>query len=216
MSKVSNMLNMLFILNDNKIHNMKELSIKLEVSQRMIKQYKEELELAGIYIESKRGISGGYALNKELNDIDIGLTLQELYVLNYVKENISKIYHDVNLQETLLKILEKICKSYAKNEKKRNENKINNIISENKGIEKLYLDMRYSINNKKKVYIEYKSASSEISKRIIHPSELFNYLNDWFVAAFCEKKKEIRLFKLKDILKYRVLKEYYEKIDIKK
>ena len=127
MSKVSNMLNMLFILNDNKIHNMKELSIKLEVSQRMIKQYKEELELAGIYIESKRGISGGYALNKELNDIDIGLTLQELYVLNYVKENISKIYHDVNLQETLLKILEKICKSYAKNEKKRNENKINNI-----------------------------------------------------------------------------------------
>lgn len=215
MSKVSNMLNMLFILNDNKIHNMKELSIKLEVSTRMIKQYKDELELAGIYIESKRGIVGGYVLSKELNDIDIGLTLQELYVLNYVKENISKIYQDLNLQDTLLKILEKICKSYAKNEEKRNENKINNIISENKGLERLYLDIRYSINNKKKLYIEYKSATSEISKRIIHPSELFNYLNDWFVAAFCEKKKEIRLFKLKDILKYRVLKEYYEKIDIK-
>lgn len=71
MSKVSNMINMLFILKDKKIHNMVELSRKLEVTPRMVKQYKDELELAGIYIDSKRGIAGGYVLNQELNNIDI-------------------------------------------------------------------------------------------------------------------------------------------------
>ena len=93
MSKVSNMINMLFIMKDKKIHNMFELSRKLEVTPRMIKQYKDELELAGIYIDSKRGINGGYILNQELNNIDIGLTLQEVFLLSKLKEEIEKKYN---------------------------------------------------------------------------------------------------------------------------
>lgn len=64
-----------------------------------------------------------------------------------------------------------------------------------------------SINNQRKVYIEYKSINSNISKRIIHPAELFNYLDDWYVAAFCEPKMAIRLFRLKDIIKPTYRKE---------
>ena len=46
MSKVANMLNMIQILKDGKIHNMKEIAKQIEVSPRMIKQYKNELEQA--------------------------------------------------------------------------------------------------------------------------------------------------------------------------
>ena len=216
MSKVSNMLNMVFILKDKKIHNMSELSQKLEVSPRMIKQYKDELELAGIYIDSKKGVSGGYRLNQELSNIDIGLTLQEVYLLNNTREYIEKIYDDFETRDLLLRVINKICKSYENNNLKRDENKLVKIINENKGLEKVYLDMRNSINNKRKVYIEFNSINSGLSKRIIHPAELFNYLDNWYIAAFCELKREIRLFKLKDILKYKVLNEFYEEIDIKK
>lgn len=59
MSKVANMLKMIKILKDEKIHNMKDIAEKIEISPRMVKQYKNELEQAGIYIESKRGINGG-------------------------------------------------------------------------------------------------------------------------------------------------------------
>jgi len=59
MSKVANMLKMLKILKDEKIHNMNDIAEKIEISPRMVKQYKNELEQAGIYIESKRGINGG-------------------------------------------------------------------------------------------------------------------------------------------------------------
>ena len=74
----------------------------------------------------------------------------------------------------------------------------------------------YLLNREKKIYIEYNSINSGVSKRIIHPAELFNYLNDWYVAAFCETKKEIRLFKLKNIIKYKVLNDTYVEISIRK
>ncbi len=51
----------------------------------MVKQYKNELEQAGIYIEFKRGINGIF-LNKELNNIDIGLTYQELIKLKEIEQ----------------------------------------------------------------------------------------------------------------------------------
>ena len=67
-----------------------------------------------------------------------------------------------------------------------------------------------AINNRNKIYIEFKSVNSGITKRIIHPAELFTYLNNWYVAAFCELRNEIRLFKLNDILSYKILDEKYE------
>lgn len=58
MSKIANMLNMLQILKDENIHSIQSLAEKLEVSQRMIRQYKQELEQAGIYINSITGKYG--------------------------------------------------------------------------------------------------------------------------------------------------------------
>ena len=47
MSKVSNTLTMLRLLESGKNYSVKELAEKLEVSPRMIKSYKEELEKCG-------------------------------------------------------------------------------------------------------------------------------------------------------------------------
>ena len=159
MSKISNMLNMLQIMKDENVHSIQELSEKLEVSQRMIRQYKQELEQAGIYINSITGKYGGYQIEKENNFFKL--------------ENIVK--------------------------------------------EEMYIVMKKAIKNKNKVELEYKSINSGITRRIIHPAELFCYIDKWYVAAFCELRKEIRLFKLENILSYKILEEMYEdKIKIKK
>lgn len=63
MSKLSNVITMLRIMQNGRKYNIKELSEKLEVSPRMIRQYKNELEEVGIYLESIRGPYGGYYLN---------------------------------------------------------------------------------------------------------------------------------------------------------
>lgn len=66
MSKLSNVLMMLQLLQNGRKYSIEELSEKLEVSPRMVRQYKEELEYAGIYIETIRGPYGGYVLNQNI------------------------------------------------------------------------------------------------------------------------------------------------------
>lgn len=159
MSKVANMLNMLRILKDRNIHSISSLAERLEVSERMIRQYKLELEQAGIYLKSYTGKFGGYQLDENSNFLKI----------------------------------------------------------ENEVKEKMYIVMKKAIANKNKVKIKYKSVNSGITERIIHPAELFIYLDKWYIAAFCELRNEIRLFKLDNIIEYEILAEkYIDKNIIKK
>lgn len=197
MSKVANMLNMIKILEDGQIHTIQDLATKLEVSTRMIRIYKQELEQAGIYIQGKQGINGGYILDTMKNTIDIGLTEEEIYQLKNITKN--------KLDEL---IIDKIIKAYITNEHRKDSNKSEQLMPE---FTEIYKDFRMTINNKNKIFIEFKSVNSGITKRIIHPAELFTYLNNWYVAAFCELRNEIRLFKLNDIISYKVLDEKYEK-----
>jgi helix-turn-helix, type 11 domain protein len=210
MSKVANMLKMIKILKDEKIHNMKDIAEKIEISPRMVKQYKNELEQAGIYIESKRGINGGYSLNKELNNIDIGLTYQELI-------KIKEIEQYFNDDQDFKKIIGKIIESYEKNINEADLKKINRIQELGKiNLKDIYLSLRKAINRKNKVKIKYYSNDSGLNDRVIHPAEMFYYLEEWYVAAFCEKRNAIRLFKLNDIQEYEILDDEYENFELKK
>ena len=204
------MLKMLKILKDEKIHHMKDIAEKIEISPRMVKQYKNELEQAGIYIESKRGINGGYSLNKELNNIDIGLTYQELIKLKEIEQ-----YFNEN--QDFKKIIGKIIESYEKNINEADLKKINRIQELGKiNLKDTYLSLRKAINRKNKVKIKYYSNDFGSNDRVIHPAEMFYYLEEWYVAAFCEKRNAIRLFKLNDIQEYEILDDKYEKFEFKK
>lgn len=149
MSKVANMLNMLRILKDGKKHKMKDISEQIEVSPRMVKQYKNELEQAGIYIDSKRGVYGGYSLNDELNNIDVGLTSHELTKLKEMES-----YFDRN--NDFKEIIRKIFNSYEKNITEDNSKKINRITETGKfDLKNIYMNMRKAINGRNKVDIKY-------------------------------------------------------------
>lgn len=80
----------------------------------------------------------------------------------------------------------------------------------------IYLSLRKAINKKNKVKIKYYSNDSGLNDRVIHPSEMFYYLEEWYVAAFCEKRNSIRLFKLNNIQEYEILDDKYEKFELKK
>ena len=67
MSKVSNVLTMLEYLSTGKKYSISELADLLEVTPRMIRTYKDELEEAGIYVDTIKGPYGGYVLNQNIN-----------------------------------------------------------------------------------------------------------------------------------------------------
>lgn len=67
MSKISNVLTMIEYLSSGRKYSISELAEKLEVSPRMIRVYKDEIEKAGIYIDTIKGPYGGYVLNQNVN-----------------------------------------------------------------------------------------------------------------------------------------------------
>ena len=67
MSKISNVLTMLEYLSSGRKYSIAELSEILEVSPRMVRVYKDEIEKAGIYIDTIKGPYGGYVLNQNIN-----------------------------------------------------------------------------------------------------------------------------------------------------
>ena len=59
MAKLSNMLVMINLLKSGRKYSVKELAERLEVSERVVREYKLFLEEAGIYLETIRGPYGG-------------------------------------------------------------------------------------------------------------------------------------------------------------
>lgn len=158
MSKISNVLSMLEYLSSGKKYSIAELSEKLEVTPRMIRVYKEEIEKAGIYIETMKGPYGGYVLNQNINVPKRFITPNPINIKN-----------------------------------KNLFNLINRAIKE-----------------KRKCFIEYYSKDGKsLSKRTICPYELILLGQEWGLAAYCEKKQEIRHFYVNRIKSIEILENFY-------
>lgn len=200
MSKVSNVITMLELLQTGKKYSINELSNKLEVSERMIRVYKEDLEKAGIYIDTIMGPYGGYVLNQRVRTPIRKFKLKDAELLDtYITQE-----KDEKKKEELIILQDKIKGVYIGS--KQEEQELN--LKDENG--KKYNLLTRAIKEKRKVKILYYSYGKGENERIIDPIEMFLFQEGWYCAAFCEKKQDIRHFELKRIIKYKLLNEKYE------
>ena len=193
MSKLSNTLLMLSYLQNGRKYSINELAEKIEVSPRMIRLYKEDLEKAGFIIETIYGPYGGYILVK--NNFNISSSFNN-YDLNMLKQISPKDGKQKEYLKTLQDKVKTIIDSNAKE-----------LIPST--IQTTYNILSRAIKEKRKVLITYDSLNKGLNERIIDPLELF-YLKDGFgIAAFCEKKKDLRHCELKRIKNIKLLNENY-------
>ena len=61
----------------------------------------------------------------------------------------------------------------------------------------------------KKIIPFYSKDKKEISARTIHPYDLILLGSEWGVAAYCERKKEIRHFYINRIKEIKLLENFY-------
>ena len=117
MSKVSNVITMLELLQTGKKYSINELSNKLEVSERMIRVYKEELEKAGIYIDTIMGPYGGYVLNQRIRTPIRKFKLKDAELLNtYITQE-----KDKKKKEELIILQDKIKGVYIVSKQEEQE-----------------------------------------------------------------------------------------------
>lgn len=200
MSKISNVLTMLQLLQSGRKYSINDLSNKLEVSERMIRVYKEDLEKAGIYIDTIMGPYGGYVLNQSIRMPIRKFSKEESKILlDYIKNE-----KDSERREKLKSLQDKINSSYIRN----NDDVISDKLTDEIG--KKYNVLTRAIKEKRKVKILYYSYGKGENERIIDPAEMFLFQDGWYCAAFCERKQDIRHFELKRIIKYELLDEKYE------
>ncbi|MBC8587959.1 helix-turn-helix transcriptional regulator [Paratissierella segnis] len=203
MSKLSNILNMYLLIQGRGIIKVKELAEIIEVSPRMIKQYKDDLEQAGIYIGSKRGRYGGYYLENGIDLKELSIKKEELESLKMANEIIKSgnylfssdfeifTYKMLNYQNDFEGVDFFTKDSFKPLAMKEKERQNWNIIKK-------------AIINKRKVKMSYKPIKSdgnqkELSTRIVHPYGTFSHKGAIYFFGYCEMRKEVRYFKLSRI-----------------
>lgn len=102
MGKLGNTLAMLKILESGRKYTVNELAEQIEVTPRMIKEYKSELEKAGIYIDSICGIYGGYVYKRKDN-YDVTFNIKDINVLEKLLSQVEE-RDVVKLEQVIEKI----------------------------------------------------------------------------------------------------------------
>ena len=198
MSKISNVITMLQLLNTGRKYSIKELSERLEVSERMIRVYKDELEKAGIYVDTIMGPYGGYVLRQSVK-----MPIRKFKVNDYeILDKYIFLEKDELEKEKLMYLKDKIYGIYVSS--KSDDNIITKDDNQNK-----YNILTRAIKEKRKVKINYYSYNKGENERVICPAEMFLFSEGWYVAAFCLKKNDIRHFELKRIIDLELLDEKF-------
>lgn len=197
MSKISNTINMLNLLSTGKKYSIDELSKILEVTPRMIRIYKEELEKTGIYIDSIMGPYGGYVLNQTIRVPERKFKKEDYELLDrYLNNSSSK---EDNQKLELLK--DKIRGIYIGSKLEEKELNLKD------DIKIKYNLLAKAMKENRKVKILYYSYDKGENERVIRPAELFLFQNGWYCAAYCELRNDMRHFELKRIRKLQILEE---------
>lgn len=199
MSKISNAITMLNLLSTGKKYSIKELSGILEVTPRMVRLYKEDLEKAGIYIDTIMGPYGGYVLNQSIRIPERKFKKEDYELLD--KFIASDITNEEKEKLELLK--DKIRGIYIGSNNELKELELDNEISLK------YNMLTRAIKTRRKVQILYYSYNTGELIRIIDPLEMFLFKDGWFCAAYCELRKDMRHFELKRMKKVELLDDYF-------
>lgn len=186
MGKVGNALLMLKLLKSGKIYTINELSNIIEVTPRQIRNYKDELEKAGIYIESYSGKNGGYYYPAKKYDSEIIFDLNELNAL----ENIYLLLKDNDVYKNYLyQVIEKMREIILISKD-----------SSNNGNNPIFIKIiSAAIVNNETLILLIKKKNIKEHKRIFTPYSIYSRNNNYYVTGFSVTDEEIRTFPFYEI-----------------
>lgn len=200
MDGLGNVLKMIFILKTRKKVKIKDLSIELDVGERQVRRYKNEIDKY-FNIESTTGSDGGYSLIDDYFPFKDILTENEINKLKFIINSLN--YEN---SSELVEILDKLNLKIFKKEKKYlyNEEVIHYSKPKIRMEEttKIYNEISLAIENRNEIILEYCDNSGNYSKRKVQPYKLLLFKGEYYLVANCLLRKEIRYFKLTRIKEY--------------
>lgn len=216
MSRLGNVLKMWFILANGRITSIKNIAEELEVSERQVKRYKDELAMYAD-IESITGKYGGYRLRETYIPFKGLLTEEETELLRYYIESLDNF--PIDEKEKINRIVGKI--NYSILNQNDNVSSFNEIIpystvkmiDENR--KNIISDIYRAIVENREIEIVYKNNNGKCTSRRVQPYKYITYKGEKYLVAYCLLRKEVRYFKIIRIQRYSVVDSTFNRtIDI--
>ncbi|MDD6272661.1 MAG: WYL domain-containing protein [bacterium] len=183
MSKLGNTLAMLKILETGRKYTVNELASMIEVSPRMIKTYKAELEKAGIYIDTISGIYGGYVYNHK-NNYDVSFSINDVSCLEKIIPMLESKNRNV-VEQLLEKIKTIVIYSDSNLIEKQDSQELKN----------KYNIVSKAIKNNTDIEIEYKKKD-----KIVTPHNISFYKDFIYLTGYSKTDKDLRTYNLSEIV----------------
>lgn len=206
--KVDRLFSIVDILINKKVVTAPKLAEKFNVSTRTIYRDIEVLCESGIPIYCTRGKGGGISI------ID-GYTIDKAMFSDNEQKQILMALGSVSAtgQLDVKESLMKISNIFKKNE----DNWIEIDFSpwqQNDKDKIIFEKLKNAIFNKNEVTFSYFNTKGQHSSRIVQPYKLVFKLNYWYLYGFCNKKQDMRFFKLTRIDELKVLDSIFLKKDV--
>ncbi|AGK99424.1 helix-turn-helix transcriptional regulator [Clostridium pasteurianum] len=212
--RLHRLLGIIMLLDSRGIMKAGNLSKLLETSERTIYRDIDILCEAGIPITSTSGPNGGFSFMEgykiNSNMLETGDVFNILLSSMGIKPE-KNTETAQQLKNTIIKLENSLSEEHRKEIIKAKERFF--IDSDpwwGKKLQNNNVDViKKSVLNLKKLKVFYKKYYGEVSERIIRPYGVVVKDSQWYVAAFCEVKKEIRIFKCSRIINIEVLDESF-------
>ncbi|MGX5554319.1 MULTISPECIES: helix-turn-helix transcriptional regulator [Bacillus cereus group] len=212
MSKLSNCLYMIELLHARGKMRISELAELLEVKERMVRIYRDDIEMAGIKIETTKGRYGGYSLsNTSLFPIK-NMSQQELDALTFSIQKLVSKGNDIYAKDAQVALDKLNAVRKVETNKDRHiyfvqRSKPNYVFSNEN---QKYVQLQEALFTRSKVKIQYEKRSGERSERIIDPYGFVHYNEFFYCLALCNDKKEKSMFKLSRMKDIKTLYDTYK------
>lgn len=182
MGKLGNTLAMLKILETGRKYTVNELAEKIEVSPRMIKTYKAELEQAGIYIDTINGIYGGYVYSHK-NNYDVQFSIKDVNCIEKILPFLDE-KNKIDVEKLLEKIKTIVIYSDATLIKGQDTEEM----------KKKYNHVSRALKNNSNIEIEYKNKI-----KVITPHNFSFYKEYVYITGYSKTDKDLRTYNLAEI-----------------
>lgn len=201
---LNRLLGIVYILLNKGTVTASDLAGRFEVSERTIYRDIEQLSLAGIPVYAKKGRNGGISLmdNCVLDKMVVSCDEQKKILAALV-----------SLRETRALEEEKILQKFGDFFKMDIPDWVSIDFSGWGETQKqVFEQLRYAILDKHIVEFDYYGQYGEMSHRTVEPMQLLYKEYTWYLSAYCQKRKAMRLFKVFRMKRIQVLDDRFEVI----
>ena len=186
--QINRLLEIVYILLNQKNTTAKQLAERFSVSQRTIYRDIDALSLAGIPVYTEKGKGGGISLLPEFVLSKSILSDKEQNEILSSLQGLTKM-GTVDSDHALQKLSAVFSKSVT--------NWLEVDFSDwSYSNAEIFYQLKTAILEHKIIEFEYYSASGETTHRRIEPVQLWFKSKNWYIKGYCLKRKNMRLFKL--------------------